>query len=305
MPGLSTILGFSTSCAALTAGRTLCFAEFPLQAVRMIELFSIDVVMAATEQLLALTRTARTSGAQLRSLRTVWVTGSPPTGPLLEAAMIYVCKDIFCRYGVSEVGLLAVATGRELLANPTLAGRVAPGVEVGIFDQHGGRCPAGEIGIVRRRRDAESTPAREAAHEAPSGAINDPWITLGDLGWMTPDGQLHLVGRISDTVRTSRDLSPVHEVEHIVRLEWDVADAAAVLVDGAARPEIWIAVVADTEISAEPLAAMLRPRGIEHPIRLFRLPVIPRSTNGKVNRDQLKALMLASTASLSGTVRAR
>jgi acyl-coenzyme A synthetase/AMP-(fatty) acid ligase len=295
MPGLSTILGFSTSCAALTAGRTLCFAEFPLQAVRMIELFSVDVVMAATEQLLALTRATRTSGAQLRSLRTAWVTGGTPTRPLLEAAMIYVCKDIFCRYGVSEVGLVAVTTGRELLAQPTLVGHVVPGVEIGIFDPHGNPCATGAVGIIKRRRDAEP------AHDAP----RDPWITLGDRGWITPDGQLHIVGRTSDTARAGRELSPVHEAEHVLRLEWDVTDAAAVLVDEGGRPDIWIGVVDGVDISVEALTAMLRRRGIDHPIRLFRLPAIPRSVNGKVNRDQLKALMLASTVSLSGTLRAR
>src|SRR5262249_51225016 len=55
LPGLSTNWGFSTSCAALATGRTLCFAESPLEAIRMIELFAIDFVMASTEQLLALT----------------------------------------------------------------------------------------------------------------------------------------------------------------------------------------------------------------------------------------------------------
>src|SRR5262249_49710113 len=54
LPGLSTNWGFSTSCGALATGRTLYFAESPFQAIRMLELFAIDFVMASTEQLLAL-----------------------------------------------------------------------------------------------------------------------------------------------------------------------------------------------------------------------------------------------------------
>jgi hypothetical protein len=36
---------------------------------------------------------------------------------------------------------------------------------------------------------------------------------------------------------------------------------------------------------------MLRPLGLQQPLRLFDLRAIPRGSNGKVNRQQLKALM--------------
>jgi len=62
--------------------------------------------------------------------------------------------------------------------------------------------------------------------------------------------------------------------------------------------------VRGADIGADPLGHAPATR-IAHPIRLFHLPVIPRNINGKVNRDQLKALMLASTGSVSGTARAR
>src|SRR5436190_554350 len=36
LPGLSSNFGFSTACAALATGRTLCFSQSPFQAIRMI-----------------------------------------------------------------------------------------------------------------------------------------------------------------------------------------------------------------------------------------------------------------------------
>ena len=291
LPGLSSILGFSTSCAALTAGRTLCFAENFAQAVRMIDLFSVDVAMTATEQLLMLTRAAQKSGAQLRSLRTVWVTGSTPTRPLLEAAMAYVCKDIFCRYGVSEVGLLARTTARELLAEPTLAGHLAPGVEVAAFDPQGRRLPPGQTGILKRRRDNEDD--SDLPHEQDS-----TWVDLGDLGWVTAGGQLHVAGRVGEAAATPVNLSPIHEIEHLVRLKWDIDNAAAVLA-GSGADELWIAVVGSVRINAEEVEALARPRGIRQPIRLFYLPVIPRGANGKVNRAELKAMMQQSVSGIA------
>jgi acyl-coenzyme A synthetase/AMP-(fatty) acid ligase len=293
MPGLSSAFGFTTACMTLAAGRTPCFAESPFQAIRMIDLFSIDFIRCSTEQLAALTRAAVKSGAHLRSLRNVWVGGSVPTRVLLEAAMIHLCKDIYCFYGASETGTIAGIAAREVLLNPGLVGHIQPGVEVGIFDPSGKRCSAGEMGAVKTRLcDDESSPAGAAT----------PWIDLGDLGRIAADGRLYVLGRTGD-VDSPRDtaagrVSPVHEVEHLLRLEWDATDAAAVLVeDGSAQhPQIWIGVVDNKGASAEKIAAAARGRGIDYGIRLFDLTAIPRGANGKVNRAQLKTLLLAATS---------
>jgi acyl-coenzyme A synthetase/AMP-(fatty) acid ligase len=69
----------------------------------------------------------------------------------------------------------------------------------------------------------------------------------GDVGWLTADGGLFIVGRTADIDNLSdasvRDISPVYEVEHLLRLEWDATDAAAVLVDDGGEPEIWVGTV--------------------------------------------------------------
>jgi acyl-CoA synthetase (AMP-forming)/AMP-acid ligase II len=134
MIGLSSNYGFTTSCATLVAGKTLCFADQPYQAVRMIELYAIDFAMMSTEQMLSVTRVAKKSAAQLRSLETIWFGGSAPTRALLEAAAIHLCKNVNCRYGATEAGLIARATVREMLAMPGFVGHIVPGIEVGIFD---------------------------------------------------------------------------------------------------------------------------------------------------------------------------
>ena len=114
--GPSSSWGFWTACATLAVGRTVCFSASPFQSIRMIELFSIDYLMAATEQLVALTRVARTSRANLTSLRMVETAGGIVTRALLQSAMIYLCKNIYCRYGASETGAMARAPAREVLS---------------------------------------------------------------------------------------------------------------------------------------------------------------------------------------------
>jgi acyl-coenzyme A synthetase/AMP-(fatty) acid ligase len=291
LPGLSSSWAFGMSCASLSTGRTLFFAESPFQAIRMIELFAIDSVMVSSEQLLALTRAARSSGAQLDKLRNIWTGGSVLTRTLLEQAMIHLCNNVLCRYGASETGLIAQVPAWEILANPGLVGRVLPGIEVGIFDAGGGRCRPGVIGAVKVRGDADDPGVTRAAQK-------ERWIDLGDSGWVDAENQLYVVGRTSDVAVTGTGLSPVFEIEHLLRLECDFTDAAAVLVEDAAGapPQVWIGVVDNKDATAGKIAAILRPRGFSYPVRLFPLGAIPRGANGKVNRQQLKAAMLEQAA---------
>ena len=303
LPGLSSNFGFTNGCAALATGRTLCFAESPFQAIRMIELFSIDLLAVSTEQLVALTRVARKLGALVGSLRAIYLAGSLPSRALLEAAMLYVCNNIHCRYSTSEIGQIAYATADEVLLKPGLVGQITPGVEIGIFDRDGHRCPVGQIGIVKCRRNKDSV------RRTPEQTTKvDHWVELGDLGWVAKDGQLYIAGRVTDAAATGpqinsdNPISPIYEVEHLLRLEWDSTDAAAILINDShdgANPQIWIGVVDNKEASVEKITALIRPRGIEHTIKLFDLHIIPRSPSGKVNREQLKAVMLGYRILLS------
>lgn len=294
MPGLSTAWGFLISCAALGSGKTLCFATSPFQAVRMIELFSIDFLICSYDQLLAITRVTRKSSAQLKSLRTVVAAGSVPSRALLEAATAYVCKDIICRYGTTELGLVADATVGEALASHGFIGRVTPDVELAIFDQGGKRLPPGQLGIVKGR-------IKTWIGASPDDTIGEhAWIDVGDVGWKTTDDQFYVVGRTSDIATatiedgSAQQISPVYEIEHLLRLEWDASDAAAVIVDaGTAKPEIWIGTVDCKDADAKKLEAILQHRGIVGTVRLFPLISIPRGANGKIQRAQLKSLMLA------------
>jgi acyl-coenzyme A synthetase/AMP-(fatty) acid ligase len=284
LPGLASALGFWTATAVLTGGGTLCFSESPYQSIRMIELFAIQHIMAATEHLLALTRVARTLKVRLPSLRLIETGGAMPSRALLEAAMIYVCRNIYCRYGASEAGPMARAPAQDVLARPGLAGYVLPGVQIEVVDQTGRPCAPNTLGFVRSRRDLRWDGA------------DAPWVDLNDLGWLTENNELFVVGRAADLDMpkgdTSHQISPVHEAEHLVRLEWDSVDAAAVMIENSgARPQLVVATVDCEHAKADMLEAILRSRGFDYEVRIVPVQAIPRGVSGKVNRAELKALL--------------
>jgi long-chain acyl-CoA synthetase len=287
LPGISSNWTFISLIATLVSGQTFAFAASPFQAVRMIEVFAVDYLIAATEQLVALTRVARKSQAQLRSLRLVEVGGGVVTKALLDGAAAHVCKEVYCRYAATESGPVSRAPGREILSRPGYVGRLLPGVDVSIVDRGSIPCPPGSMGLVRTRFSPRwNVTAGEA-----------PWIDVDDLGWLTADGDLFIAGRAADAGLldlqdgVARAISPVHEAEHLLRLEWDAADAAAVVLTGGARPCIGVGTVDCKDADATKLATLLRDRGADCEIRLMTLASIPRNANGKVNRAELKKLM--------------
>jgi acyl-coenzyme A synthetase/AMP-(fatty) acid ligase len=301
MLGLSSAWGYLIACATLATGKTLCFATTPFQAVRMIELFSIDYFMASYDQLVAITRISRKLGAQLNSLRTIVAGGTVPSRALLETAMAHVCKNIICRYGTTEIGLVADAPATDVLNNPGLIGRVIPDVELAAFGPRGQRLLPGQVGIINGRiKSWIGNLPEEDAHR-------HPWIETGDVGWLTTDNRFYVIGRTADLGApgsvedaTVRQVSPVYEIEHLVRLEWDAADAAAVLVAGdAGQTKIWVATVDCKDADAAKLESILRLRGIEGAVRLFALRAIPRGANGKVQHQQLRSLLLSVAESPS------
>jgi acyl-coenzyme A synthetase/AMP-(fatty) acid ligase len=217
--------------------------------------------------------------------------------------MIYLCKDIYCRYGASETGLMARASAREVLSRPGFAGHVLPGIEVAVIDRNGKTCRRGEVGLVRSRRDPRWHAAAKTDDEG--------WVNLRDVGWINEEGELYVIGRVTDMAElnskgiAAQKISPIHEVEHLLRLEWDATDAAAIFASDAstagAQSEIWVGTVDCKDASADKFEAILRARGINTPVRLFPLKSIPRSANGKVQRAELRSMIFAASSETRGS----
>ncbi len=296
MMGLSTTWGYANVCATLAAGRTLYLATSMGEAIAMIEMFSIEVLLASTEQVLSLAATARRTGAQVRSLRLTIMSGGVPTRPLLEAAMAYLSKDIVSLYGATEIGLVARVMGRDAIGDPGLAGYVVPGTDAAVFDAAGKPCPTGQIGAIKVRRSADQD----------HGAERD-WIALGDHGWFAPDGRLYVVGRFADDTTAEARVSPAVEAEHVLRLEFMYDDAAAIMCDAGgpgSKPVLKFGIVNNRDAATEQVQAALLRHGIEATVELYALPAIPRGAAGKVNRSQL-AVALESASPISRKTPAR
>ncbi|MFT2020367.1 AMP-binding protein [Streptomyces sp. 796.1] len=106
-------------------------------------------------------------------------------------------------YGQSEAGMIAALGPDEHTvlgaAGQVTVGRPARGVSVEIRDEEGKPLPVGETGEICVR-----TPQIMGGYwrqpEATAKVLRDGWVHTGDLGYLSDDGYLFLVDRVSDKI---------------------------------------------------------------------------------------------------------
>ncbi|MDB5965926.1 MAG: long-chain fatty acid--CoA ligase [Polaromonas sp.] len=170
-------------------------------------------------------------------------------------------------------------------------GRPLFGTELVIRNAEGHPVGAGEEGEITLR-GTHVTPGYWRRPEADAAAFRDGWFLTGDLGSMSEDGFLSITGRLKELIRSGGKSVVPAEVESVLRLHPDVADAAVLGLPDAEWGEIVAAVVvlkAGTHADADALMAWCRERlsSFKKPRRVFFVDEIPRSHYGKALRARL------------------
>lgn len=174
-------------------------------------------------------------------------------------------------FGSTETG--GIAFERDPLAAEAAGtvGHPLPGVAVGIDGE-------GRVTIASR--------ANTLGRFGPPFRPQEGPIATGDLGALTPEGRLKLLGRSADILNIGGKKVAAVEIEAALRALPGVREAAAVGVEDAVRGERCVAfLVADAwPVDVSPLAALLAPR------ELHRLEALPYTERGKVDRAFLRGL---------------
>ncbi len=217
------------------------------------------------------------------SLRCLLIGGAAAEEALVERALT-LGFPLALTYGLTEATSQVATAPPELVrAKPGTVGAPLPGVDVRI-------APGGEI-LVR------------GPTVAPSQRGADGWLHTGDLGRLDGDGHLWVTGRISHRIVSGGVNVDPAEVEAVLRTHPDVRDVAVV---GVPDPEWGERVVAALVVDDRPrirgeldrlarqvLSPAKRPRD-------FRVVgSLPRNSNGKVDREGVRALF-PSRAALDG-----
>ena len=241
-------------------------------------------------RLLADPRLTRETAGHMR----LFISGSAPL--LAETHAQFTSRTghaILERYGMTETGM---NTSNPLHGErrPGSVGLPLPGVSVRVVDAEGEPLGPNEIGGIEVRgpnvfkgywRQPEKTAAEFRA---------DGFFITGDLGMLSADGYLTIVGRDKDLIISGGFNVYPKEVEDVLNDLPGIAESAVI---GVPHPDFGEAVVAvivssdpanppdeRTVIAAtrEQLAAYKRPK------RVMTTAALPRNTMGKVQKSELR-----------------
>ena len=197
-------------------------------------------------------------------------------------------------YGATETnGAIASATGQEYLANPKGSGRVLPGTEVRIVDEHGHDQPLGQVGEVWVK-----SPLVMAGYwnqpEANAAVFQDGWLRTGDVGFLDADRFITIVDRKKDVVIRGGENIYCAELERVFGACPDVLEVAAFGVpDPRWGERVVLAVVphSDRTVSAESLLAFGRGQLADYKLpseMVFADEPFARNAVGKIDKVALR-----------------
>jgi fatty-acyl-CoA synthase len=207
-------------------------------------------------------------------------------------------------YGLTEAGPFVALTpptpGGELNGS---VGLPLPGVVVALLDEDCNQVPTGEVGEVCVRGAA----VMDGYFQDPDNtadAFRGGWLHTGDLGRVDERGNLKLVDRKKDMIRTSGENVYAKEVELAIVSHADVVDCAVV---GRPDPVYDEAVVAFVVCSrpmphADALRDYLRGHlaGYKIPRDIHWIDELPKTPAGKTAKLPLRAMAVARARSRDG-----
>ncbi|MFF1339311.1 AMP-binding protein [Streptomyces sp. NPDC058290] len=169
-----------------------------------------------------------------------------------------------------------------------------PGADtlVRILDEQGGEVPFGETGEIAVR-GPQVVPGYWGLPADTAKAFPDGELRTGDVGFMDADGWLYVVDRKKDMINASGFKVWPREVEDVLYTHPAVREAAVVGVPDPYRGEsvkAYVSLRPGTSAQPEELSAYCAARiaAYKYPRQVEILPVLPKTTSGKILRRELR-----------------
>lgn len=221
--------GFATLFSLLSGDHLVVLQKFNAELiVDLIEQHGITTFTATT---LMLQRIADLPGIEERDLSSlVWfLQGAAVISPALVQRWIGLvgAEKVYQSYGMTEgIGLCAIR-GDEWLEHPGSVGTGFRDTEIKILDGDGNELPPGEIGEIYMRSPNSGMFHYIGGAPLPPRTV-DGFSTGGDLGWLEPEGYLHIVDRRVDMIITGGANVFPAEVETALIDHPEIADVVVV-----------------------------------------------------------------------------
>jgi acyl-CoA synthetase (AMP-forming)/AMP-acid ligase II len=291
----SHILGLLNLLAAADAGATVrLHRRFDLDEVlRRIEAERMTLEMAVAPIALALANHPDLEAHDLSSLRYIMWGATPVTAPVADVVTQRSGVRWLPAYGASELPVIACnPVDRPDEWRLDSAGLPPDGVELRVADlDTGASLPSGEVGEIQAR--SPSVMAGYLPDAANADAFVDGWYRTGDVGWLEPEGWVHLTDRCKEMMKVNGFQVAPAELEAVLHGHPAVLDCAVFGVADERAGEVPAAAVQldpGTPVAEGELAQLVADSlaTYKHLRHVVVVDTIPRLPSGKVLRRTLR-----------------
>lgn len=269
-----------------------------LERQRCTSFFAVPLVL---KQLIESDHFAR---SDLSSLRNIVFASYDPNSqvlPIVEQFRLRGNPDLTIEhiYGQTEnSSLITTSRPHRDSADVRCVGTPVPGVLVSLRGPDGAAVTAGETGEICVRSQSLMLGYLDDA-EATRDVFRGGWLHTGDLGQLDANGQLVIVGRLKEMIRTGGVNVYPREVAAILETHPAVRDCAIFGVPDLTYDERVVAAVVPAEpgVTPEDVTAWIRERmaGYQTPRQVIILDGLPKTAAGKTATAELVALALRET----------
>ncbi len=228
----------------------------------------------------------------LSSIRALDVGGAALSKDIYDAFLERFNIPLLEGYGLTETSPVVAYNVDEATNRPGSVGKPIFHCEVRIRRDDGSFADAGEEGeVVVRGHNVMKGYYKKP--EQTAMALRDGWLHTGDLGRLDEDGYLYLTGLKKDLIiRAGMNIYP-REIEEILLLHPDVAEAAVIGMPEPVRGEEVYGVLVSAS-KTPPDQKALRAHCFEYlaqfkcPRRFVYLDALPRTDSGTIDKNALR-----------------
>jgi long-chain acyl-CoA synthetase len=195
-------------------------------------------------------------------------------------------------YGLTETSGAVSANPPGIAQHTGTTGLPIPGTEVEIRDEVERALPHGAVGQVFVRGPQVMAGYWQRPDETAKVLRSDGWLATGDMGLITPEGQLKIVDRVKDLILVSGFNVYPNEIEEVMAGHPGILESCAIGVpDQQSGEAVTLFVVRkDPNLTKEQVIAFCRENltGYKIPKHVEFRDALPKSAVGKILRRELR-----------------
>lgn len=200
---------------------------------------------------------------------------------------------ICMHYGSTEASRSSFMEFHACKDDLLTAGHASPNCEIKIFSPEGKELPHGQEGEVCVKGDHVTCSYWNETPERFAADFYDGYFRTGDSGIQDDRGYIYLKSRIKEMINVGGKKVAPMEVEEILNKVPGIVESACVGIpdpDGVMGEVVKAFIVTDRELSDEEILERLRPEleVYKLPVAFERIPEIPKTSSGKIQRLSLK-----------------